>query len=435
MFRMVRRSLVLFLFALSLRAQVVQLPPATLRELALAPDIIATPPHERRHARATYTLPGAVITEQVQVSAQVSAPALGKNFFGTTSRKFYPADAAGAVGPQHVVGVFNTGLFVFDRTGVSLSNVSLGQFWFDPTIVSGDYYDPRILYDKFADRWFLVALYDNNSRNSTLVVGVSATGDPTGSWSRYRIAVGNDVADFTRLGMSADRFIVSATSLRAGSLFWLIRKADAYSTLHSVATGNDVNDDFEPVTIADDSTTDAYLLTNDTSGLVSLWRFDSGAAHPTFIQYYSSAPWQSLENTEIGPQPASGKMDVGETYMQAAVGRAGVVWGVHMFESTTSPVHSSIRWWRIPLNGGAGETGTIDDPAAHDFYGFPSIAVNRLGGALISYSLFSVDRYPTAAYSYRDPSGVMSATGILKEGEAIPLTTRWATSRRRSSIR
>jgi len=102
-----------------------------------------------------------------------------------------------------------------------------------------------------------------------------------------------------------------------------------------------------------------------------------------------------------------------------------MVWGVHTIVSTTKPVHSGIRWWRMPMSGAAADTGTIDDPAAHNFYAFPSIAVNRLGGALISYSLFSADRYPTAAYAYRDPSGTMSATGILKDGEAIPLTTRW----------
>ena len=154
MVRMVRRSLAVFLFAFSLRAQVVQLPHATLQELACAPEIIATPPHEHHHKGSMRdALAATAISEQAQVTAQAAAPVLGRNFFIATSRAFFPADAAGAVGPQHVVAVLNTGIFIFDRNGNRLnSTLSLAQFWSDPTIFSGLYYDPRILYDKFADR-------------------------------------------------------------------------------------------------------------------------------------------------------------------------------------------------------------------------------------------------------------------------------------------
>jgi hypothetical protein len=352
----------------------------------------------------------------------LQAPPLATNFFAASSTKFYPADAAGAAGPHHVVTVFNNGLFVFDRSGNHLANVTLSQFWTDPSITAGLYYDPRILYDKVADRWFLAALYDNNLKNSTLVLGVSDTGDPAGTWTRYRVPVGSDVADFTRLGMSADRFVITANSSSIGSFIWSIRKSEAYSIVQNVQLTRNTNYDFMPATLLDNSTTTAYMLTNDTFGSATLWRFDTQLA---VVNHYSCPAWVELFDTEIGPQPSNERMDVGDTTMQGAVERAGVVWGVHMFESTTSPVHSSIRWWRIPLDGSAAETGTIDDPAAHTFYGFPSISVNRLGGALISYALFNNDRYPTAAYSYRDPSGTMSATGVLKEGEAVAGVTRW----------
>ncbi|HJW93969.1 MAG TPA: hypothetical protein VJ901_10140 [Thermoanaerobaculia bacterium] len=406
----------------------VQLPPASLAELACAHEIIATPFHEQHHVRRTTdaTLPAPLAATIARNAADLQPPPLATNFFASSSTNTYPADAAGAVGPHHVVTAFNNGIKVFDRSGNRLANVTLSQFWTDPSIISGLYYDPRVLYDKVADRWFIAALYDNNLKSSTLVLGVSDTGDPSGTWARYRVSIGSsDLADFTRLGMSADRFVVTANSSALGSYLWSIRKTDAYSTIQSVQLVRNTNYDFMPVTIADNSTTSAYLLTNDTFGSATLWRLDEGASKPSVVNHYSSPPWTDLFNSEIGPQPSNQRMDVGDTTMQGAVGRAGVVWGVHMIESTTSPVHSSIRWWRIPLDGSAAETGTIDDPTAHTFYGFPSIAVNRLGGAMISYSLFNNDRFPTAAYSYRDPSGTMSATGVLKEGEAVAGVTRW----------
>jgi hypothetical protein len=415
---------VLALLSLVFVASVQQLPPASLAELACAHEIVATPFHEQHHPRVPQTLlsvPSSALTAQTGVSV-LQPPPLATNFFAASSTKSYPADAAGAVGPHHVVTVFNNGVFVFDRSGNHLANVTLAQFWSDPSITAGLYYDPRILYDKVADRWFLAALYDNNLKNSTLVLGVSDTGDPAGTWTRYRVPVGSDVADFTRLGMSADRFIITANSSSIGSFIWSIQKSEAYSIVQNVLLTRNTNYDFMPATLLDNSTATAYLLTNDTFGSATLWRFETQLA---VVNHYSCPAWVELVDTEIGPQPSNERMDVGDTTMQAAVERAGVVWSVHMFESTTTPVHSSIRWWRIPLDGSAAETGTIDDPAAKTFYGFPSISVNRLGGALISYALFNNDRYPTAAYSYRDPSGTMSATGVLKEGDAVAGVTRW----------
>ena len=424
---MVRRSLpLLFVLALSLHAQIVPLPHATLGELAKAPDIASTRIHEQ--LRVTQTFPAvqswATLPDQVTASL-LQAPPLSTNFSAGGSNSLYPVDASGAAGPQHVVSAFNSGLMVYDRNGHQLSALSLAQFWSDPSITSGIYYDPRIIYDAAANRWFIAALYDRNLKNSTVVIGVSDGGDPSGSWARYRITVDPQnvrVADFTRLGMTADRFIITANASDGGSEFWSMTKAEAYTTLKTAKHTFSIHTDFQPVTFVDNSTTTAFMLTNGGAGYADLWRLDDT---PTFIASFFTNPWDEPFNTEIAPTGAGGRMDMGETTMQAAVGRAGMIWAVHAYVTLTAPVHSGLRWWRIPTSGASADTGTIDDPTANTFYGFPSIAVNRLGGALISYALFRTDHFPTAGYSYLDPSGAMSATGVLKEGEAVPRVTRW----------
>jgi len=426
---MVRRLLpLLFLFVFPLRAeQVLEMPRATLAELAAAPDVQPATPHvHRRFAHAQSSAVGADMLPVVAPQATTTPPALGTNFLADASGALYPVDAGGAVGPQHVVSAFNSGLIVYDRHGTRLMSASLFQFFSDPSIISGVYYDPRLIYDASANRWFLAALYDRNLKNSQVVIGVSDTGNPAGSWSRYRITVDPQQNffsdDFTQLGMTSDRFVISANNSSGGSDFYAITKAEAYTTLKTFKKAINFRTDVMPVTFVDNSTDVAYMLSAAGDGIIELLRLDDAVSR---VQSYTTERWAFPINTEIAPQLFGPKMDVGEPTVAAATGRAGVIWMVHSIVSTTAPVHSGIRWWRIPIGSANAETGTIDDPTAATFYGFPSIAVNRLGGALIGYSLYSPSRFPTAAYAYRDPSGVMSTSGILKEGENPPSVTRW----------
>jgi hypothetical protein len=77
------------------------------------------------------------------------------------------------------------------------------------------------------------------------------------------------------------------------------------------------------------------------------------------------------------------------------------------------------------LGGVSAETGTIDDPTGTTFYGFPGIAVNRLGAATISYCYYSASIHPSLGYSYRDPTGVMSSGGTISNGTNVPSERRW----------
>jgi hypothetical protein len=170
---------------------------------------------------------------------------------------------------------------------------------------------------------------------------------------------------------------------------------------------------------------DAYFLHNSTSaneGIVDLYRLAGNALKQ--VGHFTTAPWQSPPDSHLAPQlETTRKMDVGDTSFQAAMARGGFVWGVHTI--VTNSQRSAIRWWKIALDGSTAETNTIDDPSGALFYAFPSIAVNRRQAALISYCVFSAQMHPSAGYSYRDPNGVMSSTGISSIGTAVPNQQRW----------
>jgi len=92
-----------------------------------------------------------------------------------------------------------------------------------------------------------------------------------------------------------------------------------------------------------------------------------------------------------------------------------------------SPLRSSILWWRIVLGTPLRvDTGLIDDPTGATMYAYPSIAVNKLGAALLGYSVFKASIYPAAGYSYIDPSNSLSAPALLKLGDGSSHFGRWA---------
>jgi hypothetical protein len=97
---------------------------------------------------------------------------------------FTPPDTQGAVGPNHVVTMLNTQVRIQNRLGTTnYLTKSLFNWWTNAgpfTLVS----DPKILYDPYSERW--IASVQANpppfDTNGLVLLAVSQTTDPTGSW-------------------------------------------------------------------------------------------------------------------------------------------------------------------------------------------------------------------------------------------------------------
>ncbi len=108
--------------------------------------------------------------------------ALEQNFDGLGSGEsggFTPPDPTGAVGPNHYVAAANVAVKIFDKNGNVLAGpTSLGTF-----LGSGNNSgDPIVMYDQLADRYFVSQF---GAAQNSLVLGVSETNDPTGSYFVY----------------------------------------------------------------------------------------------------------------------------------------------------------------------------------------------------------------------------------------------------------
>ena len=130
----------------------------------------------------------------------------GINFAQTQCDFCYPPDTNGDVGPNHYVQTVNTSFRVFDKSGNPLTPVTTFNSFFAPLgggTPCGNHQndgDPFVFYDQIADRWVITdfALVSLPGNSFWECIGVSQTGDPTGTY--YLYALQHDPANPNRFG-------------------------------------------------------------------------------------------------------------------------------------------------------------------------------------------------------------------------------------------
>jgi hypothetical protein len=147
-----------------------------------------------------------------------------------------PPDTNLGAGPNHLFQMVNSIGRITDKSGGAVSTFSLRSFFqLDPDT---DENDPRVIYDAQSGRWFATyaqsTLSPAPSAASSIVLAVSATSDPTGTFCRYRL--GNPTSetffhDFPQLGVSADKVVVSYNAFTfadvfVGAGYYVVNKAD-----------------------------------------------------------------------------------------------------------------------------------------------------------------------------------------------------------------
>ncbi len=121
----------------------------------------------------------------------------------------FPPDVTVAAGPNHVVEMVNVGMQIWDKAGNSLSTTSLSDFYgTGPDFI----FDPKIVFDKQSNHWF-AAIADAGDRNCnpqcSILVAVSLTDDPTGTWNIYSFPFGMLFSDQPIIATSDDKLAIS----------------------------------------------------------------------------------------------------------------------------------------------------------------------------------------------------------------------------------
>jgi hypothetical protein len=382
-----------------------------------------------------------------------------------------PPDTMGAVGLDKVVTMVNNNMVIQDKaTGAVLSLVGLTSFW-TSTGATG-VFDPRIQYDPYNNRWIVAAVSNGQTANSSVVVGVSNTPDPQGTFTLFRFIVGcapgspgcnaqGGWADFPMLGFNKNwiavawnQFTINTGAFTDGRVLVLdyptARTGTPVATLFSGASAAIGGFCLHPVTTFSPTEDALYLPTHISSGGATyrLHKLTGTPAAPTFnvdaanrtrpgggwTQPGGDAlPQQCIPGVGLPTQtcPATPRrIDVGDAFIRSnAVFRNGKVFYPQTIALPAGSLTTSSRfvaqWTALNNDGTFSDGGRVEDATATLInggknYGYPSLAVNKNNDILFGFSEFESDDYADTGYTFRvgtDAAGTMRDPVIYKEGE------------------
>ncbi|MGH9971112.1 MAG: hypothetical protein ACREBG_25415 [Pyrinomonadaceae bacterium] len=378
-----------------------------------------------------------------------------------------PPDTMGAVGLDKVFVNVNNNYKVQNKvTGAQLSLVSIDAFWASTGATSP--FDPRVQYDPYNDRWLLSVVSNAQTANSSILVGISNTSDPQGTYTLFRFivgcangapgcAAGGEWADFPMMGsnknwaaISVNMFSITTNTNNNFKTLVLdypqLRGGTASGTLF---TGAGIGFCNHPALTFSATENTLYLVLHLSSAgaTYKLSTITGTPSAPVFtigvtrvrpgggwVQPQGELlPQQCIPGVGLPTQvcpPIIRKMDVGDAFIRGnVVFRNGKIFypqtiGIDI--PGGDPIdHTAAQWTVLNNDGTFFDGGRVEDVTATatnggKWYAYPSISANKNNDILFGFSEFESDGYADAGYTFRlgtDAAGTMRDPLIYKSGE------------------
>jgi subtilisin-like proprotein convertase family protein len=163
---------------------------------------------------------------QEKGGARQQGKALNLSINGMGYTGVNPADPCLDVGPNHVIQMINGGSGAYFRI-YNKSGAPLGaQTYLDNFIAAssggfayGGFGDPIVLYDALADRWLMSEFASSGNR---MIVAVSTTPDPTGTWYAYSFTAPN-FPDYPKYAVWNNLYLVTTNEAGGPATYALDR--------------------------------------------------------------------------------------------------------------------------------------------------------------------------------------------------------------------
>jgi len=335
----------------------------------------------------------------------------------------FPPDPSGAIGPNHYVQAVNTSYRVFSTTGSNLTpSFSLSSLWPGSTNAG----DPIVLYDKHADRWFISQFQFNNH----ILIAISETPDPTGSYYLYDFNMGSSFPDYPKFSIWWDGYYMTSNSNNTAVVFERSEMLNGNGAMMIRLTAPGVQFGFKSVLPAD---ADGDLPPNGTPCYFFNLQDDawSGVNQDRIRIYEMNTDWNNSSNTTVSisqtlnTDPFSTSLGFGfDNISQPGTSqKIDAISGVFMYRAqhTRWPDHNSIvlthvvdadgqnlagvRWYELrdDLNGNWSiyQQSTYAPNGAHRW--MSSAAMDVQGNIAMAYSYTDVDNtiYPGLRFTGR----------------------------------
>ncbi len=163
--------------------------------------------------------------EQKTMGQKSSGKGLNLNFAGQNSGS-YPPDCNGTVGPNHYFQVVNVTYQIYNKSdGTTAAGPSNLNTIFNSSLpgASRNSGDPIVLYDEQADRW-LYAEFSLSTSNDYMLIAVSTTNDPAGTWYSWSYDV-SDTPDYMKFGIWQDGYYMATNTPSGNDVYVFERNA------------------------------------------------------------------------------------------------------------------------------------------------------------------------------------------------------------------
>ena len=374
------------------------------------------------------------------------SPPPNTTFVGATDNNTsIPPDGGGAVGPSHVFSAENHVFVIRTKAGVVVSSVTPATFFsgLNPGFAS----DPHVKYDQYSQRWIVIGQSDFNA-NSSLVIAVSQTNDPTGNYNKYAIRLdssGVNAMDYPLIGYNKNWIVVSTNMFNlggttfTGTALFVFDKANLYSggvvnlstngfrQLNTTTEGSVAcpMTSFSTGAIADQfyliqpwNASTGQLRLSQITGTLPALTWPANPVYPNLGAYGGGPTLTNIAPQAIEPRKINNGVD---NRCYSFVERNGNLWGCNHVWVGTAPNDRTVgKWFELSPAGAILQNGYAD-PGGNAMAAFPSLAVTANEEVVIAYSRFSPTTFASAAYMYRStatPANTLESEVVYHAGVA-----------------
>jgi len=385
----------------------------------------------------------AVWQKRMGTNLIISTRDLEKNFAGQAVYSL-PSDCNGTIGPNHYMQTVNAQYAIYDRDGNMVEGPNQMNTLFDGVAGSDENDgDPIVMYDEQADRWLAAEFSGVNSNPDYMMIAISETNDPTGSWYRWSWEM-NGFPDYMKFGVWKDGYYMGVNSSGSNDddiyVFEREKMINGDSDPQMVAFDNPnrPNSGFHAVLPMDNDgdyapngTPGQFITINDDAwgnGDDALWVFElevdwSNTSNSTFqrTQVISVSPFDSDFGSNLDNIKQKNTSQEVDAIPQVLMNRAQYRnFGDHQTVVCTHTVdvddsdHAGLRWYELENTGSEWsirQQGTYAPDA--DSRWMASIAMNGNKDIAIGYNVSSSNLFPSIRYTGQSAAENANASGTF----------------------
>ena len=369
-------------------------------------------------------------------------------FTAFTNTGWTPPDPHMAAGLNHVMGIVNGGIVVYQKNGTLVWQEDIsdaGGFWGEVG-ATNFVFDPEIIFDPYENRFIAMANERSSDNRSMFLLAISSGSDPSNqaAWHKYRFdvtALGGNDTDSPNLAVDRDAIYISADFFTPGEkyLVYIIDKSSVINggsavTRSVLRTGSQ---SFGiPVMYSDDAPR-MYMIEHfesDPSATVRLWAINDPLGTPSLTSFTLPVP-NYYRPASLRSQGTTVQQLAFDARFWSCMYRDGSLWAAHHISLSNSPRITVSRWYEIEMNGWPlsgnnptlRQSGTVA-PANQVYCSFNSISADENGNAVMVFARSSTTEYFSIARVYRfagDPLGFMNPPESVKQSAFPYSVDRW----------